>query len=128
MSKLFQGTQVVLEAEANYSRRMEAEQQQNGGVVVAVGWSWRLMFRPRIVAALLSPLLLLVNVALIATFVLQENWHAVALTAVVFLAVAQVTYWYFRARTIIETRQQVEVLPLFLDPVTLTPSQCFHRR
>ncbi|KAG7169343.1 hypothetical protein Hamer_G024310 [Homarus americanus] len=77
------------------------------------GESWRRVLRLPVVVAMLSPLLLLADLALIAVFILQQNWHAVILLSVVLFCGAQAIYWYFRTKSILTTRQQVgRTLPL----------------
>ncbi|KAK8742988.1 hypothetical protein OTU49_001468 [Cherax quadricarinatus] len=69
--------------------------------------SWRETVRPPVVAAVLSPLLLLADLALIAVFILRQNWNAVILLSVVFFCGTQAIYWYFRTKSILTNRQQV---------------------
>nr|XP_045595975.1 uncharacterized protein LOC123756736 [Procambarus clarkii] len=71
--------------------------------------SWRLALRPPVVAAVVSPLLLLADLALIAVFILQQNWKAVILMSVVFFCGAQAIYWYFRTKSILTNHQQALV-------------------
>ncbi|XP_042221423.1 uncharacterized protein LOC121865931 [Homarus americanus] len=71
------------------------------------GESWRRVLRLPVVVAMLSPLLLLADLALIAVFILQQNWHAVILLSVVLFCGAQAIYWYFRTKSILTTRQQL---------------------
>ncbi|XP_071512545.1 uncharacterized protein [Panulirus ornatus] len=62
---------------------------------------WRRVLRPTVLAALLSPILLVLDSALITVFILQQNWRAVILTSAMFLGGAQVIFWYFRAKTLL---------------------------
>nr|XP_053636421.1 uncharacterized protein LOC128691615 [Cherax quadricarinatus] len=80
--------------------------------------SWRETVRPPVVAAVLSPLLLLADLALIAVFILRQNWNAVILLSVVFFCGTQAIYWYFRTKSILTNRQQV---PQVTEVLRLAP-------
>lgn len=86
----------------------------NGGRSV-----WQRVSRPEVVLAVGSPILLLVDIGLIIVFVLSENWQGVIYSGVVFFAWSQVIFWFFRTRTLVDARRQVNSCFVFLG-FTLT--------
>lgn len=80
---------------------------------------WHRVSRPEVVLAVGLPVLLLVDIALIIVFVLTENWQGVIYSGVVFLAWSQVIFWFFRTRSLLDARHQVNGCYVFLG-FTLT--------
>lgn len=68
---------------------------------------WHRVLRPSVVLAVGSPVVLLVNIGLVIVFLLRQNWHGIILCSIAFIAWTQVIYWFFRARTLLQPRSQV---------------------
>lgn len=80
---------------------------------------WRRVSRPSVLVAVGSPILLLIDIGLIVVFLLRENWQGVIYSGVAFLAWTQVIYWFFRTRTLVHARRQVNGCFVFVG-FTLT--------
>lgn len=92
---------------------------RSAGSVDDSGRWWQRVSRPDVVLAVGSPILLLVDIGLIIVFLLRENWKGVIYSGVAFLVWAQVIFWFFKTRTLLHTRQQVNGCFVFLG-FTLT--------